>query len=177
MGVVFHCRLRDLGGTGLPVFRRVLLSGPIEVPRSLVFGSASRRSNQGRELNQVRPGNSVRGMGNECCHGKTVGWHWRVLGDAGFGYVELLESLWVVPAKNTSINTGLPVAPRVWLASLSELSRRKRRSRRNSRGHSITWGGLHSLTLESVAPGYVVKLRCAKIESKAQHKNLRFVLV
>jgi hypothetical protein len=38
-------------------------------------------------------------MGNECCHGKTVGWHWRVLGDAGFGYFELLESLWVVLAK------------------------------------------------------------------------------
>jgi hypothetical protein len=25
--------------------------------------------------------------------GKTVGWHWNVLGDAGFGYFELLESL------------------------------------------------------------------------------------
>jgi hypothetical protein len=60
-----------VGGTGLPVYRRVLLSVPIEVPRSLVLGSASRRSNQGQELNQFRPGNSVRGMGNECCHGKT----------------------------------------------------------------------------------------------------------
>jgi hypothetical protein len=80
----------------------------------LVLGSASRRSNQGRELNQVRPGNSVRGMGNECCHGKTVGWHWNVLGDAGFGYFELLKSLWVVLATNTSINTGKPVPPRVW---------------------------------------------------------------
>jgi hypothetical protein len=30
---------------------------------------------------------------------KTVGWHWRVMGDAGYGYFELLESLWVSSGK------------------------------------------------------------------------------
>jgi hypothetical protein len=33
------------------------------------------------------------------------------MGDAGFGYFDLLESLWVVLATNTSINTGKPVPP------------------------------------------------------------------
>jgi beta-xylosidase len=51
-------RLKSIarGGTGLPVYRRVLLSRPIDTPMPLVMRSASCRSNQGRELNRIVQG-------------------------------------------------------------------------------------------------------------------------